>query len=119
MGVAIAALSMLTVLPALLLIGGRRAFWPFVPRHDRLGGADDRPPAAGLLGQARRWIERRHRAVWIVTTLGLLALSLGTLTLDSNLTTANAFRGEVEAVEGQLLLERRSRPAQVRRPRCS
>jgi RND superfamily putative drug exporter len=44
--------------------------------------------------------------VWIVTTLALLALSLGTLTLDSNLTTANAFRGKVEAVEGQRLLER-------------
>ena len=31
MGVACAALSMLTLLPALLTICGRRAFWPFVP----------------------------------------------------------------------------------------
>jgi RND superfamily putative drug exporter len=31
MGVACAALSMLTMLPALLTICGRRAFWPFVP----------------------------------------------------------------------------------------
>jgi putative drug exporter of the RND superfamily len=31
MGVACAALSMLTLLPALLTIFGRRAFWPFVP----------------------------------------------------------------------------------------
>src|SRR5215213_9938481 len=31
MGVACAALSMLTLLPALLTISGRRAFWPFVP----------------------------------------------------------------------------------------
>ena len=34
MGVAVAAIAMLTVLPALLLLGGRRAFWPFVPRFD-------------------------------------------------------------------------------------
>ena len=31
MGVACAALSMLTLLPALLTLFGRRAFWPFVP----------------------------------------------------------------------------------------
>ncbi len=31
MGIACAALSMLTLLPALLTIFGRRAFWPFVP----------------------------------------------------------------------------------------
>ena len=107
MGVAVAATAMLTVLPALLLIGGRRAFWPFVPRFDHPeaeeGGTDSRQGFWGRLGV---WIERRHRAVWIVTTLALLALALGTLTLDSNLTTANAFRGDVEAVDGQRLLER-------------
>ena len=41
-----------------------------------------------------------------MTTLALLAVALGTLTLDSNLTTGNAFRGEIESVEGQELLER-------------
>ena len=107
MGVAVAATAMLTVLPALLLIGGRRAFWPYVPRFDR---ADDEENETawrrGFWGGLGVRIERRHRAVWIVTTLGLAALAFGTLTLDSNLTTANAFRGEVEAVEGQRLLER-------------
>jgi len=107
MGVAIAALAMLTVLPAMLLIGGRRAFWPFVPR---LGEpTEDGSEVSWRRGSWSRlgaWIERRHRRVWIVTTLGLLAFALGTLTLDSNLTTASAFRGEIEAVEGQKLLER-------------
>ena len=108
MGVAVAATAMLTVLPALLLIGGRRAFWPFVPRLDHSDGAGKNEIAwrRGFWGRLGAWIQRRHRAVWIVTTLALLALTLGTLTLDSNLTTANAFRGEVEAVEGQRLIER-------------
>ena len=107
MGVAVAALAMLTVLPALLLIGGRRAFWPFVPRFDGVG-ADEGGTfwRRGFWGRLGPWIERRHRPVWIVTTLGLLALAVGVLTLDTNLTTANAFRGEIEAVEGQKLLER-------------
>jgi RND superfamily putative drug exporter len=100
MGVAVAAAAMLTVLPALLLIGGRRAFWPFVPRY----GSEE----ASRQGSWRRlgeWIERRHRPVWIVTALALGALALGTLTLDDNVTTANAFRGDVESVQGQKLID--------------
>ena len=106
MGVAVAATAMLTVLPALLLIGGRRAFWPFVPRFDRPGEEDGTEWRLGVWARLGAWIDRRHRSVWIVTVLALLALSFGALTLDSNLTTANAFRGEVEAADGQRLLER-------------
>ena len=55
MGVAVAATAMLTVLPALLLIGGRRAFWPFVPRFDHPDAERERNGvAARLLGSARR-----------------------------------------------------------------
>jgi RND superfamily putative drug exporter len=107
MGVAVAATAMLTVLPALLLIGGRRAFWPFVPRFDRPDQEDNGNAwRRGFWGRLGRSIERRHRRVWIMTGLALLALSLGSLTLDSSLTTGNAFRGEIESVEGQTLVER-------------
>ena len=47
MGVACACLSMLTMLPALLTIFGRRAFWPFVPHTPRWAGALE-TPSAGL-----------------------------------------------------------------------
>jgi putative drug exporter of the RND superfamily len=49
MGVACAALSMLTLLPALLTIFGRRAFWPFVPHTPSWSLADEQPTTA--LGQ--------------------------------------------------------------------
>jgi RND superfamily putative drug exporter len=49
MGVACAALSMLTLLPALLTIFGRRAFWPFVPHTPRWELAKQLP--AGGLGR--------------------------------------------------------------------
>jgi len=42
MGVACAALSMLTLLPALLTIFGRRAFWPFVPHTPETAPAGQR-----------------------------------------------------------------------------
>jgi RND superfamily putative drug exporter len=100
MGVAVAAFAMLTVLPALLLVAGRRAFWPFVPRF----GSED-TAARGSYRRLGEWIAGRYRAVWILTALALGVLALGSLTLDDDLTTANAFRGDVEAVQGQRLLE--------------
>ena len=104
MGVAVAALAMLTVLPALLLIGGRRAFWPFVPRERH--GAGDRL-AARVLGAPRRLVERRHpNGVDRDDPRPDRLVALGTLTLDTSLTTGNAFRGEIESVEGQKLLQR-------------
>jgi RND superfamily putative drug exporter len=41
MGIVCAALSMLTLLPALLTIFGRRAFWPFVPHTAETAAAAD------------------------------------------------------------------------------
>jgi RND superfamily putative drug exporter len=47
-GIACAALSMLTLLPALLTIFGRRAFWPFVPH------TPETAPAAQLVSDRAR-----------------------------------------------------------------
>lgn len=48
-GIACAALSMLTLLPALLTIFGRRAFWPFVPHTPETA-----PRAEAMPGWSRR-----------------------------------------------------------------
>jgi putative drug exporter of the RND superfamily len=50
-GIACAALSMLTLLPALLTIFGRRAFWPFVPHTPETA-----PSADAVSDRARRRI---------------------------------------------------------------
>jgi putative drug exporter of the RND superfamily len=50
-GIACAALSMLTLLPALLTIFGRRAFWPFVPHT-----SETAPSADNISERARRGI---------------------------------------------------------------
>src|SRR5688500_19722225 len=72
MGVACAALSMLTLLPALLTIFGRRAFWPFVPHTPRWPGAD-RAPASGL---GRRIVEGSTAAALLPVIAGCLAVAL-------------------------------------------
>ncbi|HZD87005.1 MAG TPA: MMPL family transporter, partial [Gaiellaceae bacterium] len=98
MGVAAAGLSMLTALPALLLVGGRRAFWPFVPR---LGEADR--AAHGVWAALGRRVARTHTRVWAGTALVLGVMALGSLAYEPSLTSSDAFRGSVESVEGQRL----------------
>jgi RND superfamily putative drug exporter len=101
MGVAAAGLSMLTALPALLLVGGRGAFWPFVPRL----GEEDRA-TRGVWAALGRRVARRHTRVWAGTALVLGLAALGAFAFEPSLTSSEAFRGSVESVEGQRLLER-------------
>lgn len=64
LGVFCAALSMLTLLPALLLIFGRRAFWPFVPHTPETRPSVDEVSPAG-------------RAVLEGSSMGALARVVG------------------------------------------
>jgi RND superfamily putative drug exporter len=99
-GVALAVLAMLTLLPALLAITGRRAFWPFVPQFGGVGTDETH-------GWWRRLGERirvKPRRVWIGTTIALLVLCLGLTQMNSDLTSGNSFRDQVESVEGQELI---------------
>jgi len=100
LGIAVAMLSMLTLLPALLVIVGRRAFWPFIPRFGG-EGADETHGAWRRIGDRVAVAPRR---VWIGTTVLLVVFALGVLNFDDGLTQGNSFRGEVESVQGQELL---------------
>ena len=62
-GVGVAVLVMLTLLPALLVTCGRWIFWPRAPK---LG--DDEPSEHGFWARVGGRIERRPRATWIGTS---------------------------------------------------
>jgi len=99
-GIAVALLAMLTLLPALLVTVGRWIFWPVRP-HIRSA----EPTAAGMWARMGQRISRRPRIVWIGTALVLGAMSLGLLRLDANgLTTAEGFRGTPDSVRGEAVL---------------
>ncbi len=102
LGVGIAMVAMLTILPALLAITGRRAFWPFIPRVGTVGIDETH----GFWSRVAAWVGKGPRRVWIGTTLLLLLLCVGLTSLNSDLTSGNGFRGDVDAVEGQELVER-------------
>ncbi|MFC7546059.1 MMPL family transporter [Plantactinospora sp. GCM10030261] len=71
LGIGVTLVVMLTLLPALLLLGGRWAFWPKMPR------ADDEQITGKLWKPIGRFVGRRARPVWVGTTLFLALLIVG------------------------------------------
>ena len=102
MGVAVAMIVMLTFLPALLVVTGRRPFWPFVPRFGAEGGDETH-------GSWRRIGDRvaaQPRRVGALSTIVLGIMALGLLNFSTGLTQGNSFRDEVESIQGQELIAR-------------
>ena len=74
-GVAVAMLVMVTALPALLLLGGRVAFWPFIPRFGSTGSNETQ----GWWRRVADRVGRRPRATWVTTALVLGICCFGLL----------------------------------------
>ncbi|WP_043485008.1 MMPL family transporter [Arthrobacter sp. SPG23] len=106
-GILCSLFAALTLLPALMALLGRAAFWPFRPK---LVPEAEREPrfVTGLEGQKGLWratgslVSRRPRTVWVASVLLLLAASAGILQLKANgvpqtdviLTASNAVDGQ-------------------------
>ena len=93
--------SMLTILPALLTVTGRRAFWPFIPRSAPM--ARMRRTAAGA-GSPTGSVAARGGSGSAPTAV-LAVMIAGLAFLNSDLTSGNGFRNDVDSVQGQELLE--------------
>jgi RND superfamily putative drug exporter len=98
-GILMALISMLTALPALLLVFGRRLFWPAIPRYGHRQAT-----GPGLFGRLTRWIEPRPQFVWIVTALALAVMALGLIKTNTGLNSLNGFRSTPDSILGQRLL---------------
>ncbi len=99
-GIVVALLAMLTLLPALLVICGRWVFWPLRPTF----GSDDHTETS-VWGRIGRRIAVRPRMTWVTTSVLLAAASLGILTLDANgLSNEESFTGTPDSVIGEKVL---------------
>jgi putative drug exporter of the RND superfamily len=99
-GVGVALVAMMTLLPALLVIFGRWMFWPVKPTFGSV-----EPTATGLWARVGRRIAIRPRIVWVITALLLGAMALGLTGLKaSGLTTAQGFRSRPDSVAGQTVI---------------
>ncbi|MFG3712336.1 MMPL family transporter [Micromonospora sp. NPDC047730] len=102
-GIAATLLVMLTFLPALLVLGGRWAFWPRRPRPDQ---ADPRTEH-GIWSRIAGFVARRARPVWVLTTLALAVLALGLTQLGATtLGQSDLFTERTDSVAGQEVIAR-------------
>jgi putative drug exporter of the RND superfamily len=99
-GVAVALLVMITLLPALLVVFGRWIFWP---RRPQFGSHE--PTTTGFWAKVGAFIKPRPRRVWVVTSLLLAVACLGIVKLDPNgLTTEESYTKDFDSVIGQQML---------------
>jgi RND superfamily putative drug exporter len=78
-GIACALACMVLLLPAVLVLFGRAAFWPFRPTHGS-------PPAEehGIWAKVANLVGRKPRVVWIGTTVVLAVFAIGLVRLDAD-----------------------------------
>ena len=99
-GIVSAMFTILTLLPAFLLIFGRWIFWPRKPLHD------DDHNMSGLWSKVGLSVERNPRKAWVVTGSILLLFAFASTTLKTDgLGTIDTFTGNPESVVGQKKLE--------------
>ncbi|SDO82399.1 putative drug exporter of the RND superfamily [Pedococcus dokdonensis] len=104
LGIAGALVSALTFLPAVLLLIGRAAFWPAVPKLDHVH-AQDKIGTRGLWGRVAALVGSHPRRTWVLTLTALLALAAFVPTLKADgISQSDLFLDKVESVTGQEVL---------------
>jgi len=99
-GIVCSMITILTLLPALLLIFGRWIFWPRRPLFD----GDDHV-MSGPWSKVGKAIGNNPRKAWIISGSVLLIFAFASTTLKADgLGTVDSFTGNPESVVGQKLL---------------
>ena len=99
-GIACSVITILTLLPALLLLFGRWIFWPRRPDFD---GEDQ--VLGGVWSKLGNTIGRSPRKAWVITGVILLAFAFTSTTLKADgIGTVDSFTTNPESVVGQKLL---------------
>ncbi len=135
-GIAAAFVASLTLLPALLMVGGRYARWIFWPRMpqvtrsstslDAQGGEqwDHMLGRAGIWGRVAAMVGRSPRKVWVITAVGLIAAAAWAPTFRAQgIGDSDVFLTEVDSVAGEQVLAEHFdaggvQPAQVVAPQA-
>jgi RND superfamily putative drug exporter len=100
-GIVAAMFAALTLLPAALVLLGRRAFWPVRPTF-----GSEHTDTRGLWGAVSRLVGSRARAVWVVTFAVLAGFAAFVPTLDEDpLPQTEVFLTEVDSVRAQQILD--------------
>jgi len=105
-GVAMAMLAALTFLPSALLLAGRKAFWPVIPKADaKSRTAHKQKLEKGFWHRTGELVKTHPRLVWIITAIVLLvAASFSTQIKADGVPQSQLILGYSEARDGQEVL---------------
>ncbi|MEJ8282944.1 MMPL family transporter [Curtobacterium citreum] len=104
-GIAFSLLAALSLLPALLLAFRRAAFWPLRPAYGSAHPVLTGPEARGVWARVGRLVAKRSRVVWIVCTVGLVAMGTGLVGLKADgVPQSDLVIGASQARDGQDVL---------------
>lgn len=98
-GIVVAMLFALVVLPAALVLFGRGLFWPYVPKF-----GTENPSHRGLWSKLGTGVSRRPLVVVIAGALLLGGLAIGVTQLQVGLSQTEKFTSTPEAVTGQEII---------------
>jgi RND superfamily putative drug exporter len=106
-GIIMAVLSALTLLPSLLALLGRKVFWPKIPYYGNKISSKNTSTNGRLWPAVADFVASRSRSIWIVTTVALIIGSLGLFQLKADGVPQSEFViGASEARDGQKLLDK-------------
>ncbi|SHJ51473.1 putative drug exporter of the RND superfamily [Tessaracoccus bendigoensis DSM 12906] len=105
-GIVFAMASALTLLPSMLLLLGRAAFWPRRPRYEpEVVASEHGLRKTGSIAWLGNQVKRRARPIWVGTLLVLAVGAVGVGQLNAvGVPQSDLVRGTSQARDGQVLL---------------
>ena len=105
-GIVMAMMAALTLLPSMLIITGKFAFWPFQPKYK----PEAKHQAEGVVGiwaKLANVVDQKPRALWLAVTVILLICAYGVTQFKANgVPQSQIIIGESESRSGQEALAR-------------
>lgn len=103
-GLIMAIIAALTLLPSLLIVFGRKVFWPRIPAFENKTTLS--LPKIGIWPRVGAFVKNRYRSIWVIMTVALVVLSLGLFQLRADGVAQSEFiLGQSDARDGQELLD--------------
>lgn len=113
-GIFITAIAVLTLLPAILGLLGRYAFWPFIPRTEEMARAHaakkgkpyvPSPPPHRIMRKIGRFTVKRHWLVMVATVLILVGLAAVSPKIEFSYDLLSSFPEDMPSREGFSIIE--------------
>lgn len=98
--VATMLVASLTLVPAIMTVLGRFAFWPFRPKYDPAAASSESEEAHGIWSRIARGVARRPAVFLGATVIAFLVMSVGTFRLEQTFDSLTSLPSGTESREG-------------------